>query len=228
MNRALLELQELDSSLLALVREKNKLDNGDNARAKRDGIAAELAATKEKLATCERTRSQKEDELSATEKKIELQKKRLMSVSSAHEITALERDITGLSNARGGLDEDILTLMDEGETLTAQVGRLGRMLAVAQTQVEEVEANFASEGKRIVALYTARKASRPKIEEELSPAEQTRYATAFKKFGGIEISKIINGNCSACGTNILPFTLNEAKKQEFPTCEGCGRLIYID
>jgi predicted nucleic acid-binding Zn-ribbon protein len=228
MNRALLELQELDSALLALVREKNKLDNGDNARAKRDGIAAELATAKEKLAICERTRSQKEDELSATEKKIELQKKRLMNVSSAHEITALERDITGLSNARGDLDEQILTLMDEGETLTEQVGRLGRMLAVAQTQAEEAEANFVSESKRIVAVYTAKKAARPKIEEELSPAEQTKYTTAFKKFGGIAIAKVINGNCSACGTAILPFTLNEAKKQEFPICESCGRLIYID
>lgn len=228
MNRALLELQELDSSLLALVREKNKLDNGDTARQKRDALAADLEKNKASLAICERTRSQKEDELSATEKKIALQQKRVMSVSSANEISALERDIAGLSNARGELDEAILTLMDEGETLTAEVKRLELAHSRAQTEVENVEANFVEENKRIAALGVARKGKRPDIEAQLSATEKDKYVAAFKKHGGIAIAKVVNGNCSACGTAILPFTLNEAKKQEFPTCEGCGRLIFIE
>ena len=228
MNRALLELQELDSSLLALMREKKALDNGETARQKRDEIAQKLAQTREKLALCERNRSQKEDELRATETKIALQQKRLMNVSSAHEISALERDIKGLSSARGDLDEAILTFMDEAETLGNEVAALEKQSGDAIRAAQRAEDKFAEETARIDGILARKKAARPAIEAKLSASEKEKYVTNFKKFGGIAIAKIVGGSCSACGTTILPFTLKEAKEQEFPKCEACGRLLFVE
>lgn len=228
MNRILLQLQEIDSHLAQWARERAKLDDGTQARAKRDALNAELGNARAEMAANQTLRSQKETDLKTTEDKIARQQKRVMTVSSTNEISALERDIGGLNGARGDLDEAILELMDAGETLDARVATLEKSFVDAQAEVARVEADFKRDVARLNTLSAAKRAERPAIESQLSPAEIARYNEAFKRFGGVAIATIVKGNCSACGTTILPFTLREAKNQEFPKCEGCNRLIFIE
>lgn len=228
MNRILLQLQEIDSKLSQLARERAKLDDGTLARAKRDALQAELGDARAQVASNQTLRGHKETDLKTTEDKIARQQKRVMTVSSTNEISALERDIEGLSRARGDLDETILELMDAGETLAARVANLEKSLAGAEAEVARIEADFKLDVARIQAAAAAKRAERPSVETQLSPGEQTRYNEAFKRFGGVAIAKVVGGNCSACGAAILPFTLREAKSQEFPKCEGCNRLIFIE
>lgn len=228
MNRALLELQEIDNTITTLKREKAQLDDGTAARARRDELEKAVGEATNQSHKILGDRTARELELQTAENKIALQQKRMMNASSAHEISALERDIAALGRARGDLDEAILELMDAGETLAAQLGALQKQLEAAKAQVESTESNFAQETARLDRSLNAARARREEATGQLSPAERAKFDAFAAKFHGVAVAKIVKGNCSACGAAILPFTLREAKSQEFPTCEGCGRLIFVE
>lgn len=228
MKRALLDLQEIDTALTTLARERSRLDDGSTARAKRDDLIAQLEAEKARSAKILADRTDKELQLKTAEEKLVKQQGRMMNTTSAHEIKALERDIEGLGHARSDLDEAILTLMEEGEQSAKRLSELETLVAEAKSEVTTVIKKFAVETTRIQTQTAARQAERVAIGDKLTPAEKTRYESMAKAHQGIAISKVVRGNCSVCGAAILPFTLREAKQQEFPTCEGCGRLLFVE
>ena len=228
MNRALLDLQLLDSAIADAARAKARLDTGKTARQTLGELEAKLEQSRQQAETIAQTRSKAEADLQTTETKIERQKQRMMTVSSAHEISALERDIAGLSRMRGELDETILTAMDQGETLSGELARQTKAVAAARLQAQDIEAHCAAESARLDKIVAQKKAARPAVIEQLSADDKTRYAEGYKQHGGVAVASIEGGNCSACGAEILPFTRQEAKTEEFPTCEGCGRLLWVE
>lgn len=227
MNPALLELQDHDSALARLTREKAALDDGSEARARRDLLEKQLEEVGALLKTAESNRSDREAELSATEAKIAQQQQRMMTASSAHEISALERDIGGLSHRRGELDEAILMLMDEAETHAARVAGLEKQLADARKEVERIEGEFASETSRLNAAIARETAARDGVEAQLSPPEKQKYDASFKRHAGVAVARVVGGSCSACGTKLSTYSLRDAAGEEFPTCEACGRLLWV-
>ena len=228
MNRALLDLQLLDSAIQDATREKARLDNGSAARATLAQLESQLAQTRAEAATVAATRAKAEGDLEAAETKIERQKKRVMTVSSAGEISALERDIEGLSRMRGELDETILIAMDEGENLAAKIEQQAKEVAATRARAEQIEAEFQAQTELLDKRVAHKRAERAPVIAKLSGEDKERYSEGYKKQGGVAVAHVKGGACSACGAEILPFTLREAKTQEFPTCEGCGRLIWVE
>ena len=228
MNRALLDLQLLDSAIQDATREKTRLDDGTAARATLSELETQLAKIREAAATVAATRAKAEGDLEAAETKIERQKKRVMTVSSAHEISALERDIEGLSRMRGELDETILVAMDEGETLSSTIGSQTQQVANARQKAEQIESDFAARTQLLDKRIADKRAARPAVIARFSDEDKQRYAEGYKRHSGVAVAHVEAGACSACGAEILPFTLREAKTQQFPTCEGCGRLLWVE
>lgn len=227
MNRALLDLQLLDSAIQDATREKTRLDDGTSARATLNQLETQLAQTRAEAATVAATRAKAEGDLEAAETKIERQKKRVMTVSSAHEISALERDIEGLSRMRGELDETILVAMDEGEALATKVAKEEKQVAAARAQAEQIEAASKAQTELLDKRIANKRGERAPVIAKLSAQDKERYSEGYKRHGGVAVAHVEGGSCSACGAEILPFTLREAKTEEFPTCEGCGRLIWV-
>ncbi|RYX85701.1 hypothetical protein EON83_05020 [bacterium] len=227
MNRALLDLQHLDSAILSLSREKKALDDGTNARQKRDETRTILEAVRAEEQGVAKTRSTREDELEATESKIAKQKARLNSSSSAHDVAALEKDIAGLTKTRGELDETILELMDEGESLQKRIGELEAEFKRAEAEVARVEGEFTKSSTDLDAQLARKRAQRPALSGKLSPVETEKYVASFKKHGGLGVSEIIKGGCSACGTTLSRDFLRAAPSEAFPQCESCSRLIFV-
>ena len=227
MNRALLDLQHLDSAILALSREKKALDDGTNARQKRDGTRTVLEAARAEEKGVTSTRGKREGELEAIEAKIAKQKARLNTSSSAGDVAALERDIVGLTKTRGELDETILELMDEGDSLQKRVGELEAELARGEAEVGHVEAAFAASNADLDDKLARKRGARPALAGQLSSIETEKYVSAFKKHGGLGVSETIKGACSACGTTLSRDFLRAAPSETFPQCESCGRLIFV-
>ena len=228
MNRALLDLQLLDSAIQDATREKARLDDGSAARATLAELETKLANLNAEAETVATTRARAEGDLETAETKIERQKKRMMTVSSAAEISALERDIEGLSRMRGELDETILVAMDDGETLAAKIAAQEKEVAQARARAEEIEAATKERTDFLDKRIATKKAERAPVIARFSDEDKTRYAEAYKKHGGVAVAHVESGACSACGAEILPFTLREAKTEEFPTCEGCGRMLWVE
>lgn len=227
MNRVLLELQGLDTQTLSLARARKALDDGSRARAERATMEQILEAARAEAKGIAQTRRSKEGESEAIDAKMTRQKARLASSSSAGDVAALERDLVGLSHARGELDEAILGLMDKGEGLDKKVKALETELREREIEAERIEKEFARRAAELDEQIAAKRAARPAIAEKLTPAESEKYGAAFKKFNGLGVSETINGACSACGTSLSRDFLRDAVRETFPQCESCGRLIFV-
>jgi predicted nucleic acid-binding Zn-ribbon protein len=228
MNRLLWELQEADSRIARLKRERAKLDDGSAARSERDTLQSARDAAAVALNTVTSQRTAKEDEQKDIENKLTRSQSRLMQASSAHEVTALERDIKGLNSRRGELDEDILMLMDEVETATSKLTQIDAQLKEQAGTTAQVEQHFTIESKRLERELVDAVKQRDAIAAQLEPPSLAKYKDYFSRFHGIAVAHLDKGNCSACGMAITPFNLKEAKTDTWPSCESCGRLLFIE
>jgi len=228
MNRSLFELQDVDNDIARLKRERAKLDDGSALRAERDTLRAARDAGALTLKNLIAQRTRHEDELNATEEKIKRSQARLMSASSAHEISALERDIKGLGARRGESDEAILTLMDEVETATKDLNEREEQLKTKESETAQVDEIFNSESARLekeLAEVTARRAA---MAKEIEPEFLQKYTDFAKRFHGVAVAHPQRGACSACGMALTAFNLKEARAQAWPKCESCGRLLFLE
>lgn len=228
MNRQLFELQEADNTLAQLRRDRTRLDDGTSARAERDTLQKAVSEERERQQKLHSDRLDRELALKATEEKIARQNGRLMTATTAHEVEALQRDLTGLAKSRGDLDEAILMLMDEQESGAARLGALDAQWKTKIKAAEQVEAHFNLETARIEDELAATQAKREAIVKALEPAHLEKYEALAKRYQGVAVAHPEKGMCSACGMVLTPFNLKEAKTKEWPTCESCNRLLYLE
>jgi len=228
MNRLLHELQEADNLIAKLTRERAKLDDGTAARSERDTLRRAVEAEQERLQSLNATRADKELQLKSAEEKLARQQSRLMNAKSAHEVNSLQRDIAGLNHARGDLDEAILTLMDEGESSAGRLAELEKELAGSNARTAEVESEFAAQVARLDEEMAAVKSRRGAIAAQLDEESLDKYTSFARRFHGVAVAHPEKGYCSACGSALTPFNVREAKGQEWPICETCGRLLFVE
>lgn len=228
MNRSMWELQEDDSLLARLKRERGKLDDGSHARSERDTLARAHDMERTRLSSLNTNRTDRELQLKTAEEKIARQQSRLMNATSTHEVTALQRDIKALEAQRGDFDEAILNLMDEIEQSLARVAKLESELLEKTVAASEVEAHFSEETQRLEAELQQAHTHRDQIEATLSEEELEKYNDSAQAHHGVAVTHPEKGNCSSCGMAFTPFNLREAKSQQWPTCESCGRLLFVE
>src|SRR5690606_13469181 len=160
--------------------------------------------------------------------KLNTQQTRLMNAKNAHEVQSLERDIAALTAARGELDEKVLLLMDEIEGATAQRDELRNRHNQQQQELASIESNFSAESARINNAEAQLQSQRAEKYAALSAVEQKKYYDTAARHKGIAVAHIENGACSACGTALTPFILKAAKTEDWPTCESCRRLLFVE
>jgi predicted nucleic acid-binding Zn-ribbon protein len=228
MDRKLFELQEADNTITRLRRERAKLNDGSSLRAERDTLQKAVEEETQRLQRMHTDRTDKELQLKTAEEKIARQNSRLMSATASHEVTALQRDIESLNRARGDLDEAILILMDEGDTGQAHLADLDSQLKEKVAATAQAEAHFKAETERIEAEIAATQARREALAHSLDPEHLEKYDEVAASHHGVAVVHPEKGNCSACGMTIPTVRLKEAKTKEWPECESCGRLLFVE
>lgn len=228
MNRHLFELQQIDDTITAFKRERSKLDDGGAARSARDTLEKVVESEKAELNRINTERADKELHLQTTEEKIARQQSRLMNAKNTHEVNSLQRDINALTRARGDLDEAVLILMDEAESCANRLRDLQHEKDAKAAETARIEEHFAAETTRIDAALDEAMQRRREAASQLSAEEAGKYNDSAKRFHGVAVAHNQDGNCSACGNALTPFSLKEARTKEWPTCENCGRLLWVE
>jgi predicted nucleic acid-binding Zn-ribbon protein len=90
-----------------------------------------------------------------------------------------------------------------------------------------VEKQFATETARFERELAAAQKQRDELVARLDASHLNKYQAVADKHHGVAVAHPEKGNCSACGMTLTPFNLKEAKTQEWPTCENCGRLLFV-
>ena len=228
MNRLIFQLQEADNGIAQLKRERGKLDDGTHARAGRDTLRLAHDQELARLSALNANRKDRELQLQSAEEKMTRQQSRLMTATNSHEVTAFERDIKALGVQRGDFDEAILNLMDEIETSSTRLSGLKSQLAEKIAAAGDIEKRFTEETTRLEKELAAAQKQRAEIAAQVDEDTLEKYTQFAQAHQGVAVAHPEKGNCSACGMTLTPFNLREAKTQTWPTCESCGRLLFVE
>ena len=170
---------------------------------------------------------QKELDLSAKEAGVKKHETDLYKVKTNREYSALQHEIEALKADNSLLEEEILKLLDEIETVTQAVEahktRVDEALAVVTVKETQTQQAIASVEKQLEQLEAKRNA----LTSQIEPLTLSRYERILANRGGLALVPLMGEACAGCHLVLPPQVINEARlKREIVTCGSCARILY--
>lgn len=229
--KALYELQQIDLELAKIQKVKAGLDDGS---VKKQVVAAAHDASDAAEKSLHEATSELQDKelnLKSVEEKQKSFKTKLYggTVSNPKELDSMEKEIEMLGRQKDKLEERILELMDIVEerkkALAAAEAVLKRQEDEYAALVEKTKQDTATLTARAQDLTTRRSVGASGIE----PVLLKRYESMRAHAAGVVVSKLEDGHCTACHTQLTPSMVRDvAADKQIETCENCGRILYLE
>jgi len=224
----LIQLQEIDLQIQKIEDEKAQCPR--HLEALREILQVkeeELHDLRDRLSDVRRRRTEVDDELQMETSRLGKSQQKLTAVKTNREYQALLKEIDEIKKANKTREDEIVTAMEEVETLEAEiklkeeeVERTRTEVGAEQKRLQQIEAELNGE---IASLNRDREAVAGRVRKDLL----ARYHFLRDKRGGIAITAVVNAVCSGCHMNIPPQLFNELLRNEkIHYCPTCQRLIY--
>lgn len=228
--KELYELQLLDIELAKAQRTRMALSKGVDEQAALDAAKAELKNAEVLLHEATTENLDKELNLKSIESKQKALNDKLYkgTVTSAKELSNIEKEIEMLGRQKGKLEERLIELMD----IIEERKSAAQSAAKAAEEKERILSVVLEKSKKENALLVVKMRKvlpeREKAAAVIEPAMLKRYDTERARHGGIAISKVVDGDCSACHTQIGMGLMRELQADGIHTCDNCGRILYLE
>jgi hypothetical protein len=228
--KELYELQLLDIELAKAQRARVALSRGVEEQAQLDAARGELDVAEKSL--LEATTENRDKELNV--KTIESKRKTFQdklykgTVTSAKELSSMEKEIEMLGRQKDKLEERLIELMDIIEERKSAVETDSKRVKELEETLSAVLEKTKKENAVLVAKMRKLLPEREKAASVIDPVMLKRYDAARARQGGIAVSKVVDGDCTACHTQIGIGLMRELKTDGIHTCDNCGRMLYLE
>lgn len=227
--KPLYELQQLDLQLAKAQKAKASLDDGSSKRQQVEAARAEVEKAEKLLHEATTEMHDKDLNLKTVETKQKSFRDKLYggTVSNPKELESMEKEVEMLGRQKDKLEERILELLDTVEehqsSLAAAQAALKRQEDECAAYIRKLRDDDAALDARIRELSAARE----KALTTVDPALLKRYGSMRAHAGGVVVSKLEDGHCSACHTQMTSGFIRAVQAdQELHTCDNCGRMLY--
>jgi len=226
--RLLRKLQEIDLRILELERQRSRCcESGDQLRVQLEGLSAKLQTERTALAEKERRQKKDEDDLAVEKTNLKKWKARLQESKNSRESIALVREIDLQEKANKHMEDVLLELMQEVETL-------GKSIKGTESEDAEVRGRFAVEEKRSASEMAALDEHIAEISKErteylkqVEPEYLNRYNFIRPRRMGLAVMPVKNKICTGCHMTISPQLLTIlVQSNSMQSCPSCQRIIY--
>lgn len=227
----LLDLQEVDLQIDRLLTQRTELPElaqykaahkaSEKAQSQLDALQAQSKEISMNL-------DKNEGELEILETKIDQSELRLFAGGlSAKEADNLRLDIESQKRRQSDMETEVLTFIDEHETVTTQVTEAESLVESTTGEVHRLEAAVSDEWRKIDAEL-ARREERKKaivaiVDDELLPV----YEKLRNSKEGVAVSRLADGTCGGCHLVLSAAEQAEAAQDDPPRCIHCLRLLVI-
>lgn len=149
------------------------------------------------------------------------------AVKTNQEFHALNHEIEMAQTSKSGLEDQIIALMDEGDTLGATLKAAEAVLAgekqKAETSRKALHADKATQEAELARLAAERKSAAAAIP----PALLAKYDQIAKSRKGVAVSAMVAGHCTACNVRLRPSIEQQVRRNDsIVTCDSCNRIVY--
>ena len=226
----MVELQKIDFEIYNFKRElREKPDFITQLKEKFESNKEGLKKIEEKLKALALDRKAKELELQSKEGDIVKANTQLFTLKTNKEYQAKLLEIEHIKADKSVMEEKILILFDEIDSVNALIAR-------EKNKVAEEEKKFLTQKNEIDGLIKeirdklqAMEAQRNQITPEVNPAQLSRYERILENKDGLALVPIKNHCCGGCFMNVPEQVINEMRMHDrFISCEMCARLLYLE
>lgn len=223
----LLELQRIDDEIERMKLEQARIPGSVDAIEDRLREAkAAYVLEKEKLAALNKQRSSLENDLVLLGERLKKYQRQLLSAKTNQEYQAFLREIDATKANISKNEEDILTLMDEAETMARDIEQHTKELEEQRTSSQKEIESLKRQLSILAEQYEGKTDERRELARRMGSRLVSRYERIKNGRGGQAVA-VINGEvCSGCHTTLPPqFAVEIRKGGEILTCENCGRIL---
>lgn len=224
----LIELQELDTVISQLVREKEAIPHQIQALEQKFlEEESALKAIKEDLEDLQKKRRSKERELDHQAEEMKRRQGRLLEVKTNKEYSAILHEIEGLKEKQSALEDEILAILDlidqRSKEVKAQTEKLAQEREICQGQKKEWEKKLAEAEAQLAGLLEERQ----KKVSAMDPTWVETYIRIYEVRKGLAVVPVRDRSCSGCFVTLTPQACQEAKRNDrILTCSNCNRILY--
>lgn len=225
----LIQLQEIDGKLRALVAQKKRLPEFlAGLERRREASKTDLDKVKEALQTAQKNKRDRDQDLEAGVQKVEKLKAHSSEIKNNKEYQALLKEIETMEQENKSIEDSILVLMEKidaaAQGITAAEQHSREEEATLQAEQQQLEAEFAKIDEEMKGVEQAR----TEVVGKVQPAVLTQYQKLLASKAGVAIAEARAEACSGCYMSIPPQVFVNVKKNEhIITCPHCGRILFF-
>ena len=225
----LIQLQELDTKLYDLNKEKNEkpriIEALDKEYEQKKTILQEYEDKSKALLL---KRKDLEGQLAQKEEKVKEFQNKLYGLKTNKEYSAMLSEINGVNMDKSLLEEEILKIFEEQDNLKKDLEKQKKELEVEEKKHNEEKNKILNRVKEIEGFIKDLSAKREVAEKEIDSKIASQYNRILKGKESLALVKVESHSCQGCFMNVPPQVINEIKMNDkLIFCEMCSRILYI-
>ena len=225
----LIKLQQLESTLAdaraTIAAHPQRLADAD-ARLNESKRAVETA--KGRLKENQEARRNLEKDVAVYQGRLTKFKDQLSLVKTNKEYQAMQHEIATAQSDLGGVEEKVLELMLEADTITADVKRTEAALTTRQKEIDKEKKELTEELASVETSLKAASEARAELVKDLDARLMALFEQVARVRKGVAISTATrDGLCAACHVRLRPFVFQQIRQNDaIIQCESCHRILY--
>jgi len=225
----LIKLQQLESTLAdaraTIAAHPQRLADAD-ARLNESKQAVEAA--KGRLKDNQEARRNLEKDVAVYQGRLTKFKDQLSLVKTNKEYQAMQHEIATAQSDLGGVEEKVLELMLEADTITADVKRTESALTTRQKEIDKVKKELTEELASVETSLKEASEARTELVKDLDVRLMAIFEQVARVRKGVAISTATrDGLCAACHVRLRPFVFQQIRQNDaIIQCESCHRILY--
>ncbi len=226
--KGLIELQQIDLKILNIKRILDEIPiRISEAERPLNDIQASLEGIKQKLASLEKEKRNKEMQLDDTIEKINKLRSRFKEIKTNKEYQAYLKEIESLEKERYSIEDEILIVMEEIDNISKRLILEEEKQKQEKEKIESFKNSMIQEKTEREEELKKIKEMRIKLVEKIDEELYDQYINLIETYNGLAVVEAVNEICQGCNMNIPPQLFVELKKNEdIIHCPQCRRILY--
>ncbi len=188
----------------------------------------EIDSLTETLSDLEKLRVAKDRVFQDEGKKAMDKRMRVNRIKNVKELQALQREIDLMRQANGELEEELIKIMQQMDTVKAQVQTKEAEMAALNEEWQQQQQALGTQIDGIDRAVTEAASRRQSIAAQITGDLISRYELIFSRRGGTAVVEVNGGICQGCYMNIPPQLSNEiVRSDKVHLCPSCQRILYV-
>ena len=224
----MIQLQQIDSKIRAIQRTiedvPGKITEVESPLQDSQNV---LNRIKQQHEAFEKKKREKERALEDINDKINKLKMRTGEIKTNKEYQALLKEIKAVEDARSSIEDDILSAMEDADTLGKQIKTEEHNYRANKEKVETLKKDIENEKSETEKELLKVQGIREKVIEAVDSEVYDQYFMLLEICGGLAVIEVKDEICQGCNMNIPPQLFVELKKnEEIYNCPHCRRIIF--